>query len=489
MRRWARILTVLAAAAPAAALAPAAAPAVAAKPAPPVVAPATGTAWTKISTTTHLGIASAGLLRTTDGKLHVVWPRQDGSTFSIHYSTLGGKAKLLGTGTVVQKWAALSLGPRLIPGPGGGMRMVFAGGNGVSGSPFNRGAMYLDNATSAGTTWKLFSGSISHSTLVPLTDTAATTESNGTPVAAWSSGNSVSYHVGMDSSIPSTAPDSTVTAPDAVGPALIRKSDGSVWAAWFSETLASNQGYYAARILPSKQASKKAPGSGGQGRANNHPLQAVAFARAGTAGYLAYCSPTRTVPCAQVDLWKVGATKAAAVRGSSTGTASRVAIAPAPGGHLWIVWYDSGRNKIRVDRTNAAGTRFGPAHSIAVPPAFAELDGLQAEGSRGPLDVVALIAQSTSGLPVSYWDTQLLPALSLAASPTKVRRGGTVTFTVTDVGDPVPGATVTFLGKTATTSARGIARIRVPRHTARGKYKARASKSGYTTATFKVRVR
>ncbi len=83
--------------------------------------------WTKISTDTSLGIASAGLLRTADGMLHVAWPRNDTGSFSLNYSTVGPNAKLEATGTIVKGWSGVSAYPRLVAGPSGGIRAVFTG--------------------------------------------------------------------------------------------------------------------------------------------------------------------------------------------------------------------------------------------------------------------------------------------------------------------------------------------------------------------------
>jgi len=141
-----------------------------------------------------------------------------------------------------------------------------------------------------------------------------------------------------------------------------------------------------------------------------------------------------------------------------------------------------------VIRSNAAVTKFGPGQTIAAPPSTSELDGLQAEGSQGPLDVVALSPQTTAGTTPSYWDIQLLPKLTLAGSPATVAPGKVVTFTVTDVGDPVAGATVKFLGKNATTNSSGVATVTVPTGTAAGSYQATAAKTGYTSATFTEKV-
>ncbi len=478
-------LIALTAVATAGALFPGAAQAAAPGHAPLAVTPT----WTKISTDTAIGIASAGLFRTADGMLHVAWARHDTGSYSLNYSTVGPNAKLQNTGTILKGWDAVSFSPRLVAGSGGGIRLVFTGGNGVSGSPYNLGAMYSATASSAGTTWALVKGSMSQTTTVPLTDTSAATQSSGTPVASWPNGSGVAFHVGQDPNTPATQPDGLVAAAFAEDTTLARESDGSVWVAWFTESLAADQGDYLAKITPTQAAKVRAPGSGGSGLANNHPLQPVAFtARAGGGGYVAYCVPTASIPCAHIALWKSGAATATTVPGSSSQHASHVAIAAAPGGHLWVLWYDTSQNKIHVVRTNAAVTKFGLALTIAAPPKTIELDGLQAEGSRGPLDVVALTLPSTSGATPAYSDIQLLPKLTLTGSPATVAPGKVVTFTVTDVGDPVAGATVTFLGGHATTNSSGVATFTVPTGTAAGSYPATAARTGYTSATFTEKV-
>src|SRR5215469_17076981 len=117
------------------------------------------TKWTRISKNTGLSLASPGLFRTADGRLHVVWPSHDGVKFSLHYSTVGGQAKLLASGVIVKNWGGMSFDPRLVPGSKGGMRIIFTGGNGINGSPFNLDAMYIADSTSAGKSWKLVNGS------------------------------------------------------------------------------------------------------------------------------------------------------------------------------------------------------------------------------------------------------------------------------------------------------------------------------------------
>ncbi|MDH4346221.1 MAG: hypothetical protein OEW31_07800, partial [Thermoleophilia bacterium] len=74
------------------------------------------------------------------------------------------------------------------------------------------------------------------------------------------------------------------------------------------------------------------------------------------------------------------------------------------------------------------------------------------------------------------WHTQVLPPLSLAAKKGK----SAVTFVVTDAGDPVAGAKVSFAGKSVTTNAAGKATA------PSGSGKAKATKAGYAPASAAV---
>ena len=376
-------------------------------------APASVAKWTKISTGTGLGLASAGLYRTADGRLHVAWARKDGTTYSMHYSTIGSGAKLLNTGTIVSKWAGVSFYPRLIAAAKGGMRLVFSGGNGKNGSPYDLGAMYSATSGSAGMTWTLAPGALSHSGLVSLTDDAAVAEPDGTPVASWAAGDLLDYHIGISPTVPDPNPDHSVSVGAGsvvIGPTLARAKDGSIAVAWFTSSGQANQGYWVDQILPTSKGKVKAPGSGGKNLGNNQPLEAVAFtARVGGGEYLAYCVPTKILLCGHIALWRVGAAKAVTVPGSATGQASHVAIAASPGGYLWIGWFDSGMGKIRLVRTSAAATKFGAVRTIAAPPKLGILSDVQIEASKGAADVIALMQQNVPSASPLYWDTQVKP--------------------------------------------------------------------------------
>ena len=381
--------------------------------------PASGSPhWTKISSDIGFGFASAGLLRTADGRLHVVWPSASLGSYSLHYSTVGPQAKLLATGSIVSGWAAIDQFPRLVPTAHAvgqaGLRVIFDGANGQSGSPYNVGTFYSATAGEPGASWTLLPGSLSHSTSPPLTDDAATAEPNGQPVTAWSSGGSLSYHLGVDPSVPAKAPDLQIPiGPNGslIDPALATDGSGTVWGAWFNSSGTATMGYWADKIFTGAKGMVKAPGSGGTNLNNSQPLQPVALAtRAGGGEYLAYCVPTKTIACSHIALWRIGAAKAIMVPGSNGGQDSKVAIAAAPGGKLWVLWFDFKSDHIQLVETNATATGFGPVQTLAPPPNLSTFEGLEADASTGPLDIVALATVSTSGSSPAFFDAQVTSA-------------------------------------------------------------------------------
>ena len=454
-----------------------------------------GTKWTKISIDTGLGIASPGLFRTADGRLHVIWPSRYQTTFyAMHYSTVGGRARLLATGIIERHWGAVDDYPRLLPAKHGGMLLLMDGGNGIPSSPYNTGAMYVAASNAAGKSWKLQPGSIAATGFVPLTDDAAATEPNGTPIAAWSEVSSLAFHVDIDPHSPATTPDKHlgIGADGGLGnPTLITTKSGTVMAGWFNSTGSVKEGYWVAQIWPSIGPKLKAPNSGGHNQNNGQPLQPVALvARQGGGNYLAYCVPTHSNVCSHIALWRVGSHRALRVPGSASTSPQLVAMSNGRGGHLWIAWFDYQTNRIRVVRTNAAATGFGQVRTINAPAPLFNFESLSIEGSTGPLDLIALEQLNHQNASPAYFAAQIDPALQIRASKSRVSstRPTTITFTVVDAGDAVGGAKVTFLGKTETTNSKGHAKFAVRRGTASGKHLVVASKSGYASATFIVKV-
>lgn len=438
--------------------------------------------WTKLASPNN-GADTVGMLRTPNRELHLVWWKKGTklNTNSYGTSTISLAGKLLATGTAVSNWGSLATDPQLVK-YGSGLRLIFNGNTGTSGC-YHDGEIFT--ATSAnGSSWSLVNGSMDQD-VTGVGGIAATAELNGTPVVAFAAGHY--FHVGVDPSCPASSADGMITMTGTpTNPATVTDlHNGSVWVAWFQSS--TTGGYFVDQILPSQGTPKKALASAPTNSQNNQPLEPVALAaRVGGGEYMAYCVANSSQPCVHLDLWKVGSSKPMVVPGSSNTHNARVSLAAAPGGRVAVTWFTAvggaeDKGVIHTVRTNTSATAFGVIRTIKAPAHTGNLNDLQTQDSTGRLDVVVNDGLSTPPYPFDLFQTQILPGLSLHASPSSFshKKATTVTFTVGDAGQPVVGAKVSCVGKTATTSSAGQAKIKFSKGTAVGKHVCTASKPGY----------
>ena len=233
---------------------------------------------------------------------------------------------------------------------------------------------------------------------------------------------------------------------------------------------------------------RKAPGTGTASSQTGFPVfgRLASVNRNGKGGgvYLAYC--VNKTPCS-LALWKAGAAKAMAV--PSSAGALGVTLAQGPGGRIWVAWYSNQSNKVYVTRTNRAATRFGAVRGYATP-CFE--DGLLGLGGSplAKLDV-GMSCVSNSNLKQAQYVTQVLAGLTLSFPGTVHlgSKGVTVKITVTDAGDPVPGAIVKFAGKTLKTSAKGQVSVKLAASAKTGGYKISVAAPNYAAAGGTVSVK
>ncbi len=203
--------------------------------------------------------------------------------------------------------------------------------------------------------------------------------------------------------------------------------------------------------------------------------------RMGTSGiYTAYCVGYPT--CTKVNVWRWPSGPLKTIR-TGTNSLRHVGIAKAPGGRLWVFWYDATAGKIMARRSNPAATAWGPVIKVSVPTSSSSIWRLSGDGQLGGLD---LFAHATTSVTATYY-TRLKQQLTITPSKRRIRVGKRIRFKVTDAGVAVSGAKVKFQGRTRTTNAAGFVRFRVKGPGGR-RYKARATRSSYTAASVRVRV-
>jgi hypothetical protein len=429
--------------------------------------------WTRLPGTV-INFAEPGLARTTDGVLHVVYVRRNGTRSDLVHVSVSPAGKVGADSVALGGWAAMSH-PDLLRMPDNTLR-VFLGGIRSTAAGDDNDAMNTATAPSSGSPWTLKPGRAAQALYAYATSvTGAGLAKDGTPISAWSGTPGLGFHYGIDPKDPDGKIPQTgccLYEPDIA----VDSASGQAWAGFYSNENAG-PGVYVNAIGPSgSQGGRRlAPGSV-TGNDSIHPGNRSAITgRIGAAGvYLVFGQGYPTFKT--LALWKVDAARPHLVLKADRNEHANVAMAPE--GRLWLMWEQSGT--IVATRTNNAATKVGPLTRLK-PPGGGTIFRLNGEGSAGPLD---LIANVQAGGEQGLWHQQVWPRLQLTATTRKSGKGRTITFRVLDAGDPVAGATVKASGKSLKTAANGTATLKQARSAT---VKATGSRAGYVSASLTVR--
>jgi hypothetical protein len=439
--------------------------------------------WTKISRSTVGIIDHASMTRTSDGVLHVVYPRDlSGGGTKISHTSLNTNGTIVRQNDVLAAgWATMDTSPIVVNGASG-MHTVFGGQLDILSGFFDSGRMFMADATSStGAAWTLPSQNVGISNQAYASyGTSAVELADGTVVAAFPLNGTLTWHVGTGSD-----PDGSYTVPvgsgaDLYDTAMVRDRS-NVWVAWYSNgSTSATNGVFAKRIYPSPGPVLKAPGSSRMSLGSPVSIQTGRIALAARAGggvYAAYCLGYPS--CTHVRLWKVATTTTKDVKAPF---AAHMALSSGPAGRLWLTWSDN-IPRVKALRTGKNGLALGAVRTLGVPKGHPAVYNVAIEGSRGRGDIVVNVGDG-------FWHTQVLAGLTLHASPAKWRHGSRqrVVFTVTDAHSAVRAATVKVGTRHCSTGTRGTCAITFPGSFGTGRHTATASKSGYAKATLTLRV-
>jgi hypothetical protein len=425
--------------------------------------------WTRLPGTV-VNFAEPGLARTSDGVLHVVYTRKNGTKAELAHASVSPAGKVGTAAVALGGWASMSH-PDLLRMPDGSLRVFFGGIRTTSPGETNN-ALNTATAPASGAKWTLQSGKAAQSTYAYATTSAgASLAKNGTPISSWAGTPGLGFHYGVDPADPDhTIPQSgcCLYNPD-IG---VDSASGQAWIG-FASNESARPGMYANAIGPGgpEGSRKLAPGSV-NGKNFLQPLTRTPITgRIGAGGvFLVYGQGYPTSK--SIALWPVDRSQPQLIVKADGMRHANVAAAPE--GRLWLMW---DRNaKVYATRTNHAATKVGPVSALK-PPGSGSVYELDGDGSAGPLDVIANDGQG-------LWHQQVRPRLQLVATSKKSGAGRVITFRVLDAGDPVGGATVKVGGRSFKTRATGVATLRQASAKA---VSASASKAGYVSASLKVR--
>jgi hypothetical protein len=435
-----------------------------------VAAPAADAAtWRQVTASGGASIDQVGLVRTSDGVLHVVWHKGG----DLLHTAIGRRGKVDATSPIQSGWTGhMDAAVTAVPG---GIRVVWGAIRSTDTSDPNQD-LNTALSTDGGTSWQLTSGSI-----IPRgaqaygSDAGATTLPNGTVLEAWAGTLGTWVHSGLDPATPNFDYQGPL-GQYGYGPGIASDADGRATMAWFSSAAAHTgvvaQGVNAdgspagpAMTMPGSQVMQ------GGGTVSRTPI----VARASSGGfYVAYALGYPTAN--RVRVWRVGASATRLV--ARTDANSQVTLAADGHGRIWAVWSDGtfGETHVLAARSNRDATEFGARVDAGAVRDAHSTYSLDASATSSALDILALFGTGTESGGATY-AKRIKPGLTLRAR----KRSGRVTFTVTDAGDPVRGATVRAAGRSGRTNRRGRVTLRITRGTAT------ANARGYARARLRVR--
>src|SRR5215218_3281838 len=184
-------------------------------------------AWRQVTASGGASIDQVGLVRTSDGVLHVAWHKGG----DLLHTAIGRRGKVGATSPIQSGWtghmdAALTAVP-------GGIRVFWGAIRTTDPNDPNRD-LNTALSTDGGTSWQLTPGSI-----IPLgaqaygSDASATTLPNGTVVQAWAGTLGTWVHSGLDPATPNFDFQGPL-GPYGYGPGIASDAGGRAMMAWFS---------------------------------------------------------------------------------------------------------------------------------------------------------------------------------------------------------------------------------------------------------------
>ncbi|MDO8731122.1 MAG: hypothetical protein Q7L55_00865 [Actinomycetota bacterium] len=416
--------------------------------------------------------------------LQVIWPQKQSSSKEAYSTAILGADGRITTAArpVFAEWDTITKNPTLIS-LGGQRFLSFSGLNAG-----RTGAQYFANSGD-GVTWDVSTGSMSETQSAYASYGSDAIDNAGTPVWVGNPGTTtgIRWHVGTSPSNPAPAgSDGKYSLAGCCGydaAAARDEATGGVYAAFYSNSSATTEnGVQVGQILPGSTGWRQAPGSAqienGHASSSDPDQQIAMVGRPGGGVYAAYGMGYPTKKAIRILNVITGAT----LDLPRTSGVSSIALSAEPDGRLWMTWREG--TKVMAVHTNAAATRLGAVGNWGAPGGTENLWKSAIAGASGGASIVFT---ATTQNAINVWHTQVTRTLSVTAAPSSVRRGGHVTFTVTDAGDPVAGAQVRFGARNATTNAAGKATISAPG--SRGRVQATARKGVYNPGTTSVRVR
>jgi hypothetical protein len=359
--------------------------------------------WSQVTPATSEIIADIGLVRGSDGVLHVLWLAGT-SPYSINDTPISANGTVHAKTVVASGWFIATYPDATMTSSG--LAVLWNGDQGESGPS---GTFEATRPHSAGH-W-----SISPTVVPPIpsapyesSSDAAAAGADGQPWVAFSGTNSLIVdHLG--NAEVQISPDKCCLYEQALA------TDGESGQAWvaYSSLITGNQGLFARKLKPSGQPAAPQvllPGSRGD-HSTIVPLQRVAITGRGKGRSGVYVAYGAGYPVYRsLDVLRLGTrTPVKLAKFGLLHQLNGTDIAADPAGRLWVAWYVNGGSPgLFVRRSGTAGAGFGKTARIPLPAGTKTVWKVYISAQAGRLDVLLLLSKHGSSK-AAYWSTQVLP--------------------------------------------------------------------------------
>jgi hypothetical protein len=460
---------------------------------PASAAHAAATSWTQITPATEGNTDEVSVARTADGNLHVVWTRPTPSPGSDLLETPIAPSGVVGaSGLIASNWASF-LNPAVVASSSYGLDVFVGGIHSIApGDPHVNLSQF--SSTDGGATWTLYPSDLTNTGSAYASDASAALGAGGNPFVTWGSSACLCVHIGLAAATPNANFQSGLGDFGYEPGIAVDRASGQMVVAWYSNGT-GHTGIYADGINQSTGQPTGAPAlmpGTSDILAGPYSGRTPIAARAGGGLYVAYSNgyPAHT----QLLLWRVG-TGASTVLEHSSAEVNSVGVAADPSGRLWVFWSTTPSTTdtpiVFARRSNPSVTAWGATVTVKPPAGASTSWNLVGDGQAGRLDLLGSFSLGTSST-AATWATQVLPGLTLSASPSLLHTGAkhatAVTFTVSDAGQPVKGALVHAGHVHGSTNAKGKLTLKLGPFKHRTSLTASVSDNGYVGASLRLTV-
>lgn len=350
--------------------------------------------WTKLSPDSTVS-SDPGAARLPDGRLGVLYPASEKTPYSLGFSLLSKKGKLIASTTVAAGWTTMNSSVDLVyTGAGdGGFSAYWSGIRSTAPGEGLNGELVRAGSANAGAGWSVpAAASQDGDKAYVASGIGAGASAGATPilVGAWGDSGPDENGYSFGPTHPTFGLQSGVGA-SLLHPEVVVDKGGNVYAAWQS-IATGGAGIFARRITTTGPLGPPmyAPGSSSKGRQNfRFQLQRTSLVtRTGRSG--AWLGYAKGYPSAKkLMLWRVGAKKAKVlVKGKRVKGAQNVGSASGTAARLWVFW--SKGKKIFAARTNKKATKVSRVSKLKPPPGAQTIYNLSGEGTGSSrLDLIA----------------------------------------------------------------------------------------------------